>query len=227
MTANSLNIPTATKGYKGIGMDGFIARWYAKNVQSDINEYKKSAQQVAENISAGSHVLELAPGPGLLIIELAKLGHYQLTGLDISQTFVEIAQQKAKEAGVNIDFRQGNAAAMPFDAETFDFIVCKAAFKNFQEPVKALDEMRRVLKKGGRALIIDLRPDASPQAIDKYVDNMGSSKINTFLTKWAFRLMLLKRAYSKDTFAEFIAKSQFNQGEIHESLLGLEIWLNK
>ncbi len=87
--------------------------------------------------------------------------------------------------------------------------------------------MHRVLKKGGRALIIDLRPDASPADIDNYADSMGSSKINAFFTKRAFRLMLLKRAYSKNTFQEFIAASHFNQANIREMLLGLEIWLEK
>lgn len=54
------------------------------------------------------------------------------------------------------DFRQGDAARMPFEDETFDFIICRAAFKNFAQPITALDEMNRVLKTGGKALILDL-----------------------------------------------------------------------
>ncbi len=50
---------------------------------------------------------------------------------------------------------------MPFESETFDFLLCRAAFKNFTEPLQALREMCRVLKPGGRALIIDLRRDTS------------------------------------------------------------------
>ena len=43
----------------------------------------------------------------------------------------------------------------------FDFLLCRAAFKNFGQPVRALQEMCRVLKPGGRGLIIDLRHGAS------------------------------------------------------------------
>jgi len=57
-------------------------------------------------------VLEVAPGPGFFAIELAKQGDFKLTGLDISQTLVEIAAENARKAGVKIDFRLGNAAAM-------------------------------------------------------------------------------------------------------------------
>jgi ubiquinone/menaquinone biosynthesis C-methylase UbiE len=94
--------------------------------------------------------------------------------------------------------------------------VCRAAFKNFSAPVAALDEMQRVLKPGGRALIIDLRNDAPPQAIDEAVNNMGLNAINTWLTKMAFRTMLLKRAYSKAQFREMASRSRFKTCQIEE-----------
>jgi 2-polyprenyl-3-methyl-5-hydroxy-6-metoxy-1,4-benzoquinol methylase len=86
-------------------MDGFIARWYAKNTQKNIADYQKDARKVAASLREGAAVLDLAPGPGYLAIELAKLGTYDITGLDISATFVEIAQANAEAAGVGIDFR--------------------------------------------------------------------------------------------------------------------------
>ena len=52
---------------------------------------------------------------------------------------------------------------MPFDSGSFDFVYCRAAFKNFSEPIRAIDEMNRVLKPGGKAVIVDLRKDASAQ----------------------------------------------------------------
>ena len=154
------------KGYKGLPMEGCIATWYAKNTRKDMGEFRQLATVVTAQIAAGSRILEIAPGPGYLAIELAKLGTYTIVGLDISASFVRIATQNARIAGVNIEFRRGDAAAMPFDAESFDFIICRAAFKNFTEPLKALHEMHRVLKVGGKALIVDLRPDVAPEAID-------------------------------------------------------------
>ncbi len=161
------------KGYKGMAMEGFIAKWYAK-ITKNSEDHKLVAKRVTEYILEGSCILEVAPGPGYLAIELAKLG-YKVTGLDISKTFVEIAQAKAKEAGVEVEFRQGDAAHMPFNDETFDFIVCRAAFKNFTEPIGALNEMYRVLKFNGKASINDLRRDASQEGIEEEVKKMNLS----------------------------------------------------
>jgi ubiquinone/menaquinone biosynthesis C-methylase UbiE len=219
---------TVSKGYKGLGMNGFIATWYAKNTQKNKAAYRQSAQLVAERVSEEATILELAPGPGYLSIELAKLGNYHIVGLDISATFVEIAQAKAREAGVDIDFRLGNASHMPLADDLFDFIVCSAAFKNFSEPVQALDEMFRVLKPGGKALIIDLRPDASIEVIDTHIkEDLSLTGINFLLTKWAFKSMLLKRAYTKDKMSQFASRSKFRTCTIEGDSIGMHIGLEK
>jgi len=181
----------AAKPYKGIAMEGPIAKWYARIRQRD-HELGTVVRQVGEILPAGGRILEVAPGPGYLAIELAKIGKYQIAGIDVSKSFVEIAQGKAKQAGVAIDFRHGKASNMPFDNGSFDLIVCRAAFKNFTEPIQALDEMHRVLKHGGKALIIDLRRDASREDIKTLVKSLELSWISTFITKWTFKLFLLK-----------------------------------
>lgn len=215
------------KAYKGLGMEGMVAKWYAANTRKSLEEYKTLAQQVAAEISAGSRVLELAPGPGYFAIELAKLGSYRITGLDISRTFVEIARKNAKEVRVNVDFRQGDAASTPFDSESFDFILCRAAFKNFSEPLRALQEMHRLLSSGGRALIIDLRKDASREAINQQVNSMSLNWVNTIITKLTFRFMLLRRAYTRSEFQQFFSQTEFRTVDIHESPIGLEMCLGK
>ena len=85
-------------------------------------------------------MLEVAPGPGFLSIELAKRGLH-VRAVDISKTFVEIAQRNAAAEGVQARFDLGNAAALPVEDASVDFVVCRAAFKNFTEPVKALAEI--------------------------------------------------------------------------------------
>src|SRR5512136_1715707 len=176
MTTPTVNSKT-TKAYKGIAMEGPIARWYAKTARRDA-EFKTWVSRVNETVAAGGRVLEVAPGPGFLSVELARSGKYQVTGLDISKTFVEIAQANARQANVPVDFRSGNASDMPFVSETFDFIICTAAFKNFTRPVQAIAEMRRVLKPGGKALIVDLRRDASRADVERLVNDMDLSWAN-------------------------------------------------
>src|SRR5215211_5262555 len=174
---------TTTKAYKGLPMEGMIATWYAKTTQKDLKRHKGMATQMAEKIPAHGNVLEIAPGTGYFSIELAKLGDYQIAGLDISKSFVEIARRNAAEAGLKIDFRQGNASAMPFEDNTFDFTFCQAAFKNFSEPVKAITEMYRVLRPGGFSVISDLRRDASAAEIEREIQGMSLGPINQFLVR--------------------------------------------
>jgi ubiquinone/menaquinone biosynthesis C-methylase UbiE len=208
-----------------MAMEGPIARWYAKNARRD-QQFVELASRIRSLLPAGGLVLEVAPGPGYLAVELAKR-QLQVVGLDISKTFVEIAQANAAQEEVKVEFRVGNASAMPFAADVFDFIVCCAAFKNFSEPVQAIDEMHRVLKPGGKALIVDLRRDASAEGIKTEVEGMGMNWINTLLTKWTFKNMLLKRAYSPDDIRHFVAQSAFGRCEIDLDAIGMEIWLVK
>jgi len=217
----------STKPYKGMGMEGAVAKWYAGLTRKSLEDFKALARRTAEQIPPRSRVLEVAPGPGYFAIELAKLGDYRITGLDISETFVDIARANAAAANVRVDFRQGNASAMRFPDSRFDFILCRAAFKNFSQPDEALAEMHRVLKPGGRALIIDLRRDASSQAVRQSVDAMNLGAVNRIITKLTFRFMLLQRAYTKVEFAELISRTKFTGAEIEENLTALEILLTK
>src|ERR1700685_3741408 len=99
--------PTTTeKAFKGAGMEGFTAKWYAKLTLKEMAEFRALARRVAAGLPPGTRVLEVAPGPGYLAIELAKLGEFRIDGLDISRTFVEIAERNAVEAGVHVKFRQ-------------------------------------------------------------------------------------------------------------------------
>ena len=197
-------------------MEGHTARWYAHITRSEMDRFVTLARRVAAELKPEARVLEVAPGPGYFAIELARLGRWRITGLDISHTLVEIATRNAREAGFDIDFREGNASAMPFPDCSFDSIVCCAAFKNFAQPVRALQEMYRVLAPGGRALIIDLRRDATRAGISEAVDQMHLGLVNRTITKLTFRLMLLKRAYTKADFDRMLAQTRFESIEIHE-----------
>jgi ubiquinone/menaquinone biosynthesis C-methylase UbiE len=218
---------TTTKAYKGLPMEGLIASWYAKTTLKDINRHKVIAKKLVEKIPANGSVLEIAPGPGYFCIELAKLGNYKVTGLDISKSFVEIARKNAVEAGLKIDFREGNASAMPFKEGTFDFTFCQAAFKNFSEPVKAIAEMYRVLKPGGTAVIADMRRDASANDIQREVNGMGLDPMNRFFVKWTFDHMLIKSAYSLDQMKAMVAQTPFQKCRIDVQGVGFMLWLEK
>jgi ubiquinone/menaquinone biosynthesis C-methylase UbiE len=222
MTTQALRKPHADRG-----IEGLAARWYAANTAEMMKEYIDLAQRIAVQLPQGSAVLEVAPGPGYFAIELAKRGSYAITGLDISHSMVKIASRKAAQAGVQVTFQQGTASNIPFPSGSFDFLLCRAAFKNFAQPVAALKQMCRVLKPGGRAVVIDLKRNASPKEISQGIDAMGLSWFNGILTKLAFKTMLLKSAYTKEEFQQMLWETKFHNVEIEENYMGLELWMTK
>jgi ubiquinone/menaquinone biosynthesis C-methylase UbiE len=213
---------------KDIGIEGMAARWYDKNTRKTrLAEMKQYAVIVSSHISDGSSVLEVAPGPGYLAIELARLGRYEITGLDVSKDFVQIARRNAREAGVCVDFRQGNAASIPFPENTFDFLVCTAAFKNFKEPSACLNEMHRVLRRGGTALIVDMDRNASDLQIQEYVRGMGARGAEGVFMKLIFKHFLRKGAYTKQEFVELVSKSSFGDCRLEDKAIGFHAYLRK
>ena len=213
----------------GPEMEGPVARWYARQrgTASQIEAYRKQALQLTDGLRNGADVLEIAPGPGYLSMEIARLGRFHVAGLDISRTFVQMASDNARAAGVAVEFHQGDAANLPFAAESFDLIVCQAAFKNFREPISALNEMHRVLRGEGTAVIQDMSSEASNAAIDEEVRDMETGRLNSFITKWTLATMLRRRAYSPARFERLVADSAFRTCEITTEGIGLEVRLTK
>ena len=214
--------------FKGPEMEGPIARWYARvrGSQSQLEAYRKQAFQLTAGLRDGARVLEVAPGPGSLAIEMARPGRLQVTGLDISRTFVEIANANARRAGVTVEFRQGDVAQMPFETDSFDLIVCQAAFKNFTLPHSALAEIHRVLRAGGTAVIQDMSRDATHADIEREVNEMDLGRISTFTTKATLE-MLKRRAYAPSQFERLATDSPFKTCEISTEGIGLEVRLTK
>ena len=225
---------TKDKPYRGLSMEGPIAAWYARNAARDIAEYRRAALRIAGALEPGGDVLDLATGPGFLAIELAKLrsrlgglGPARITGVDISRSFVRIAEENARKADMTVRFELGNAQALPFADESFDAVVCRAAFKNFADPTAALNEMERVLKPGGFGLVMDLNRETSVTDIDEYVDRMPLGAISRSMTRFIFKHMLIKRAYAPSDFARMAALSRFETCEIRPAGIGIDVWLSK
>ena len=213
---------------KGPEMEGPIARWYARlrGSKSQIEAYRTQAAQLTAGLPDGARVLEMASGLGYLSIEVARLRRFDLTALDISHTLVEIGSNSARQEGVSVDFRQGDVAKMPFEADSFDLIICQAAFKNFTLPRTALAEMYRVLRTRGTAVIQDMSHGATHADIEEEVKGMGLGRLSSFMTKATLE-RLRTRAYSPLQFELLVAESPFQTCEITTAGIGLEVRLTK
>ena len=185
------------------------------------------ASQVASHLQSGAAVLEVAPGPGLLSIALAKMADYRITGMDISADFVRIAAENARQEDAEVDFVQGNVSAMSFESDRFDFIVCSAAFKNFSEPLAALNEMCRVLKPGSTALIIDMNRAATAEAQDAELERMNVKGFDRLFVKFSFRTFLRRGAYTKAELDELLRRSDFGDFAVEETGMSLYVYAHK
>ncbi|MZQ81320.1 methyltransferase domain-containing protein [Paenibacillus sp. 5J-6] len=212
---------------KDVGIYGYTAKWYDKNSRkSRMTQMQRYANEVASFVSGSANVLEVAPGPGYLAIELAKKG-FSVTGVEISPDFVKIENKNADEANVAVDFKEGNADDLPCEDHFFDFIICSAAFKNFKDPVKALCEMHRVLKEGGTSLIIDMNHDATPEDINNEISETGMKGFDKHFVKFAFKTFLKQGAYSAENFESLLKETPFKNYMIKKEGISLFLYLYK
>ena len=116
------------------------------------------AAHIAKLIRPGMNVLDLGCGPGSMTLDFAELVQTgQVTGLDINDRQFERPRTLAKERGLNnIEFRCGDAYALPFDDNAFDIVTENAMLMHLSEPDTAIAEMKRVLKPGGYVGLRDL-----------------------------------------------------------------------
>jgi ubiquinone/menaquinone biosynthesis C-methylase UbiE len=215
------------KAFRGVPMEGWVARWYDGIARRERDETKALALQVAERLPAEASVLEVAPGPGYLAVELAKLGNYRITGLDVSETLLQIASMNATREGVHVDFRRGNAAEMPFEDDAFDFVICRKALQNFSEPIEALREMRRVLKASGTAFLSDIRRDVPSRVLNHQVRRISTGFWNWLVNHFAHKAIVKRRAHNKTQLAQLGAAGGFRRSEVREGPIFLEAWLSE
>ena len=96
----------------------------------------------------GEKILDIACGNGALILKIAERG-CEVSGIDMSEAGIERARHLAEREGIACKFVVGNAEDLPYPDGYFDKIVCSSSLEHFNDDIKALKEMCRVLKPGG------------------------------------------------------------------------------
>jgi ubiquinone/menaquinone biosynthesis C-methylase UbiE len=99
--------------------------------------------------------LDVACGPGSVVVAFAPRVRRAI-GLDYTEAMLDQARQLAAKSGVaNVEWHRGDVYALPFADGTFDIVSCRYAFHHLQEPARALAEMVRVCRAGGRIVLCD------------------------------------------------------------------------
>lgn len=116
--------------------------------------------------AAPAHVLDVATGTADLAIMAARmLPQTHVTGIDLSESMLAVGRGKVQAAGLEkrITLAQGDGLTLPFPDATFDAATAAFGVRNFENLAAGFAELRRVLKPGGRAVILELsRPERQP-----------------------------------------------------------------
>ncbi len=120
----------------------------------------------AAQVRPGAAVLDVACGPGLVALALAgSAGH--VTGLDLTPAMLEKARELQRRAGLaNLTWEVGRADALPYPEGRFDAVVTRFSFHHLTEPARALAEMVRAVRPGGRVVVCDVYMTTEEQAAE-------------------------------------------------------------
>lgn len=129
--------------------------WFATPHGQYVYRYEREAIFDLLNIKPGAYTLDIGCGTGIYTDELCQAGA-RVVGVDISPEMLAIAAEKNKQHGDNVSFDVADAAALPFDDNSFDLVTSISAMEFYEKPRESLQEMYRVLKPGGHMLVATL-----------------------------------------------------------------------
>jgi ubiquinone/menaquinone biosynthesis C-methylase UbiE len=145
-----------------------VADEFARQAQTFERWAEKTDDQVASRFhaalgaAADGHLLDVACGPGVVTAALAPAAA-SVVAFDATEEMLEKARSRCAKAGLaNVEFKCGDAENLPFADGQFDGVVTRLAVHHFADPQRALDEMFRVLRRGGTAVVVDIVSSQDP-----------------------------------------------------------------
>ena len=162
--------------------------------------YKGTGIKVAEFIDESDNVLECACGTGAITEEIAKKCR-QVLATDFAEGMLKRASKKCRKYG-NVSFRQEDITDIKCEDESFDKVVAGNVIHLLPEPEKALNELLRVVRPGGKVIIptyINMARDSSGFAV-KFIEKLGAE---------------FKRQFDIDSYKKFFEDKGFKDVEFY------------
>lgn len=169
--------------------DSYVSHGIQTDEEKEL--WKQAFSDVAGKGDSSKKVLDIGCGTGAMSLIFSELG-YSVVGLDLSEDMMNVAKEKTELRGRTIQYVKGDAENPLFDPESFDIIVNRHLLWTLPNPQKALKNWNRVLKPGGKIIIVDGVWD------DKKTYTKVKRNIGQFLSKLTNPKKRHARIYSKD-----------------------------
>lgn len=174
---------------------------------------------IAFGIDSGL-ALEVGPGPGYLGLEwLKKTINTHLKCVEISPDMIKIAEKNAREYHFTdrVEYKEGKAEVIPFNDNMFDAVFSNGSLHEWPDPMKAFNEIHRVLKKGGKFFISDMRRDMNSFMVFFLKMNAQPKEIRPGL------ISSIHAAYTQEEIVAILNKTPLKDAVVSKGMIGIEI----
>jgi len=187
-------------------------------------EYKYFVRKILRKGIRGGRVLDIGTGSGLLAIELAKVKgcHFDIVALDISENMITKARENTRRSGVEnkISFLVSTAEVLPFADNSFDLVISYASLHHWLKPVTVFDEVERVTRETGHAIIRD-----NKRVYQNPVWRVIIWFISRFMNKrhrenWP---KVIRASYTIEEMHEILSRSRFKDYKISSDFVFIDL----
>jgi ubiquinone/menaquinone biosynthesis C-methylase UbiE len=215
-----------TKEVFARSQDYYDSRGRQNAVGGEPQRYYEWIIKLLDIDASGARFLDVGAGGGPLLACAARAGSLRIFGIDISHECLKIARQNAPSAGLAVSMGE----AIPFKEGSFDYIACSGVLEHFFNPQLGIREMKRLLKAGGRIVIMvpnkfqikDIikvtRTGYSEAAFQPIEKPMAKNEWRDLFISEGLRLLGI---YKYNGFYPFFAKGTFKVKSLKKYLLGL------
>jgi ubiquinone/menaquinone biosynthesis C-methylase UbiE len=194
-----------------------IAAWLQEIVsqrREEVGLYREIAAQLP--LPGAGRVLDVGTGSGLQLKAIHDVNpDLELYGLDLSAHAIRVARRHLQ--GMEVDLREGSIESAPYDDDFFDIVTCNASMSYWKNPVSCFDEVYRILKAGGSAVLFEPQKDID---MDEVVETIRANladksrlrrfaaiSLNKFGLRWGRTVGL--KLYSMSELEEIAHRSRF------------------
>lgn len=179
--------------------------------------HKRIIKSLASSSIFSGRVLDIGSGTGILCMEIARtFKHLEVLGIDVSCDMLCIAEKSLREEGFKsrVKFIHADALNLPFSEKSFDAVVSYVSLHHWKDAASVLSEIKRVLKKDGKAFVYDLRRRKENLIFAPLIKDESMRKL--FIAS-------LMASYTPEEIKPVLDRSGFAEWKIGINAINLEI----